>query len=55
MFAALVKLSARFPSRVKGSDSENGSEFINNHLLRYCRDEDQGVSDGLCKPYREER
>ena len=30
VFAALVELSARFPFRVKGIDSDNGSEFINN-------------------------
>lgn len=36
VFAALVGLSARFPFPVKGIDSDNGSEFINNHLFRYC-------------------
>lgn len=36
VFAALVELSARFPFRVKGVDSDNGSEFINNQLFRYC-------------------
>lgn len=37
VFAALVELSARFPFTVKGIDSDNGSEFINSHLLRYCQ------------------
>ena len=36
VFAALVELSGRFPFPVKGIDSDNGSEFINNHLFRYC-------------------
>lgn len=36
VFAALVDLSARFPFTVKGIDSDNGSEFINHHLFRYC-------------------
>ena len=39
VFAALVELSARFPFPVKGIDSDNGSEFINNHLFRYCQAE----------------
>lgn len=39
VFAALVELSARFPFQVKGIDSDNGSEFINNHLLRYCQEQ----------------
>lgn len=37
VFAALVDLSARFPFKVKGIDSDNGAEFINNHLFRYCQ------------------
>lgn len=36
VFAALVDLSARFPFQVKGIYSDNGSEFINDHLFRYC-------------------
>lgn len=36
VFAALVDLSARFPFQVKGIDSDNGSEFINDHPFRYC-------------------
>lgn len=39
VFAALVELSGRFPFPVKGIDSDNGSEFINNHLFRYCEAE----------------
>ena len=39
VFAALVELSGRFPFPVKGIDSDNGSEFINNHLFRYCQAE----------------
>lgn len=40
VFAALVDLSARFPFPVKGIDSDNGSEFINNHLFRYCEQQE---------------
>lgn len=39
VFAALVELSGRLPFPVKGIDSDNGSEFINNHLFRYCEQE----------------
>ena len=28
--------SARFPFRIAGIDSDNGSEFINAHMLAYC-------------------
>jgi len=33
---ALVEISAGFPFPIRGIDSDNGSEFINSHLLRYC-------------------
>ena len=36
VFAALLEISAAFPFPIKGIDSDNGSEFINAHLLRYC-------------------
>lgn len=36
VFAALVDITEAFPSQVKGIDSDNGSEFINAHLLRWC-------------------
>ncbi len=38
VFAALVELQAQFPFRVLGIDSDNGSEFINHHLLAWCLD-----------------
>ncbi|MGI8987669.1 MAG: integrase catalytic domain-containing protein [Nocardioidaceae bacterium] len=38
VFAALVELQAQFPFRVLGIDSDNGSEFINHHLLQWCLD-----------------
>jgi IS30 family transposase len=34
---ALTTLRDRLPFPVLGIDSDNGSEFINNHLLRYCQ------------------
>ncbi len=35
-FEALQKVFRRLPFQVKGFDSDNGSEFINNHLLSFC-------------------
>jgi hypothetical protein len=40
VFAALAEITAGFPFPVKGIDSDNGSEFINAHLLRWCEQED---------------
>ncbi len=36
VFEALQYLTSRFPFPVLGIDSDNGSEFINAHLLAYC-------------------
>jgi len=38
VFAALVELQAQFPFPILGIDSDNGSEFINQHLLNWCHD-----------------
>lgn len=37
--AALQTVRARLPFALLGIDSDNGSEFLNAHLLRYCRAE----------------
>jgi Integrase core domain len=36
VFAALELLLTRFPFPILGIDSDNGSEFINHHLLTWC-------------------
>ena len=36
VFRALEAIVARFPFDILGIDSDNGSEFINAHLLTYC-------------------
>jgi hypothetical protein len=36
VFEELTEISAAFPFPVRGIDSDNGSEFINDQLLRYC-------------------
>lgn len=40
VFDALLQLRQRLPFALKGIDSDNGSEFINAHLFRYCESED---------------
>lgn len=39
VFEALVLARGRLPFALRGIDSDNGSEFINAHLLRYCQQE----------------
>lgn len=34
---ALDEMAQAFPFKIKGLDSDNGSEFINWHLLRHCK------------------
>jgi len=36
VFRAIKIVSARFPFKIAGIDSDNGAEFINNILIRYC-------------------
>jgi len=36
VFEALVDIRAHLPFPLRGIDSDNGSEFINHHLLRWC-------------------
>ena len=36
VFAALKEVRARLPFPLLGIDSDNGSEFLNAHLVRYC-------------------
>jgi len=38
VFKALEHVTAVFPFPIIGIDSDNGSEFINDHLLTYCTD-----------------
>ena len=39
VFAALLDITEAFPFPILGIDSDNGSEFINAQLLRYCTDQ----------------
>ncbi len=44
------EIRKRFPFDIKGIDSDNGSEFINAHLLRYCKREQ--ITFTRSRPYR---
>jgi hypothetical protein len=46
---AVNYLRAAFPFEIKGIDSDNGSEFINEHFLAYCKDNDLVFTRG--RPY----
>lgn len=50
VFAALQKVRKNLPFPLLGLDSDNGSEFINDQLLRYCRQEQ--ISFTRSRPYR---
>lgn len=39
VFAALLAITEAFPFPIIGIDSDNGSEFINEQLLRYCTEQ----------------
>ncbi len=40
VFEAIKEIRARLPFPLLGIDSDNGSEFINHHLLEYCQAEE---------------
>lgn len=40
VFNALMHIKGNLPFHMLGIDSDNGSEFINSHLLAYCKKED---------------
>ena len=50
--AALASIQGDLPFRLLGIDSDNGSEFINAHLLRYCRAEQIQFTRG--RPYKKD-
>ena len=37
---AMEKIEQRLPFPLRGIDSDNGSEFINDHFFKYCKDND---------------
>lgn len=50
VFAAIDKARGRLPFPLLGIDCDNGSEFINYQLLRYCAE--HGITFTRTRPYR---
>jgi hypothetical protein len=50
VFGALRAIIARFPFDVAGIDSDNGSEFINDIMLRYCAENE--ITFTRSRPYK---
>jgi transposase InsO family protein len=50
--AALEQVRAALPFELKGIDTDNGSEFINGHLLRYSRS--RGIQFTRGRPYKKD-
>lgn len=50
VFEALLDLRQRLPFAIRGLDSDNGSEFINNHMVAYCTD--QKITFTRSRPWR---
>lgn len=50
VFEALQELRQRLPFELLGLDSDNGGEFINHHLKRYCEQEE--ITFTRSRPYR---
>jgi len=50
VFEALQEIIARLPFPVQGIDSDNGAEFINDQLVRYCRA--NRITFTRSRPYR---
>lgn len=50
--AALAEVGKALPFPLRGIDSDNGSEFINDHLLRYCQA--QGIQFTRGRPYKKD-
>jgi hypothetical protein len=50
VFDAIAEARRRLPFELVGIDSDNGGEFLNRHLIRYC--ELQGITLTRSRPYR---
>jgi IS30 family transposase len=50
VFAALSSIRRDFPFLLLGIHSDKGSEFMNNHLIRYCHQEH--TTKARSRPYR---
>lgn len=50
VFKGLENIRKRLPFKLLGIDSDNGAEFINGHLVGYCKKED--ITFTRSRPYR---
>ena len=50
VFEAIQRIRERLPFPLRGLDSDNGSEFVNTELLRYCKQ--QRLTFTRTRPYR---
>ena len=50
VFAGIKEIRKKISLSMLGFDSDNGSEFINHHLIRYC--EEQHITFTRSRPYR---
>jgi hypothetical protein len=50
--AGLEEMRRTLPFRLAGIDSDNGSEFLNHHLVRYCRAQQIQFTRG--RPYKKD-
>lgn len=50
--AALEEIRVRMPFALLGIDFDNGSEFLNGHLIRYCQAE--GITYTRCRAYHKD-
>lgn len=50
VFEALLDIREKLPFQLLGIDSDNGTEFINHHLVKYC--EDNKITFTRGRPYK---
>ena len=47
----IEEIEKALPFAIKGVNTDNGSEFLNGHLIRYLKDRDTPVSQTRSRPY----
>jgi hypothetical protein len=52
VLAAVAEMAEDLPFPLRGLDADNGSEFINHHLFRYCQE--QGIQFTRGRPYKKD-
>ena len=52
VFGALEEIRGRLPFPMLGIDFDNGPEFLNDHLIRYCRAEE--ITYTRCRAYHKD-